>query len=380
MSAAGTTSRAARALRTLLTVVGVTAACVIAVLMLEGGASLYLLASDLRAARLPRNNVRPHTQFDTLLGWVNGRNRTAPDEYGPGVGVSTDAQGFRGTRTFATLPPAGTLRIACSGDSFTLGYGVDDAHTWCRKLEALLPTAETMNMGQGAYGYDQAWLWYLRDGASFVPQLHIVALTNVQFERALTDNFDGRFKPFFALDGARLSTRGVPVPSQSDEALRRVYSLRVLGEVRFVQWLRRFGRFDAAERAAREVDAQWAVVDAFVATLAAHHAERKSTVVLVYLPVRRDLQPGALDRRRDRLAATAAVHGVPFFDLTPALRATRSDSVDHAFLGKATRGAAPGVEGHYSNLGNAWVARELSALLANDPRVAPRLAAARKAR
>lgn len=380
MSVSTTPRRGASPLRALLSLLGVVLACVVAVLMLEGGASLFLFAGDLRSARLPHDNVREHTKFDTLLGWVNDRNITSPNEYGPGIGITTNGHGFRGTRLLSSAPAAGALRVACSGDSFTIGYGVDDEHTWCHHLESLLPASETMNMGQAAYGYDQAYLWFMRDGVPYAPQLQIVALNYVQFERALTNNFDGRFKPFLEMDGARLVTRGVPVPQQTVAALRGAYSMRVIGDLRFVQWLRRFGRFDAAERAAREVDARWALVDGFVGALAAHHADRKSNVLLVYLPVRRDLRPTSVDRRRARLAATAAAHGVPFLDLTGALRTMRADSVDHAFLGKAPAGAAPGIEGHYSNFGNAWVARELANYLTKDPQMALRLAGARRAR
>jgi hypothetical protein len=375
-----TPPRTGRPLRAVGIVILVVICCVGLLLLVEGGASLYLLGHDYVDARLPRENRRPHTTFDTLLGWVNKPGAHSANEYGPGIDISVDAQGFRGTRTLTATPAPGVVRLACSGDSFTLGYGVDDAHTWCHGLESLIPGLETMNLGQAAYGLDQAYLWYMRDGVRYQPAVQVVALTYVQFERALSGNFDGRNKPFLALEGSRLVARGVPVPPQTDEALRSVYARRLLGDLRFMQWLRTFGRFDANQQAAQAVDARWPVFEAAFASLAEQHAKAGTTLVLAYLPVRRDQRPGPLDRRRARIAESAARLGIAFVDLTPALRAMRADSVDNAYLGKAPEGAAPGIEGHYTNLGNDWAARELAAFLAREPRVAARLAAARVGR
>ena len=50
--------------------------------------------------------------------------------------------------------PPGKTRIICSGDSFTLGFGVDNEHTWPQQLAARNANLETVNMGQGGYGAD----------------------------------------------------------------------------------------------------------------------------------------------------------------------------------------------------------------------------------
>src|SRR5579872_941799 len=64
---------------------------------------------------------RKHCEFDPLLGWVNLQSMNVPDLYGPGLGLTTNARGFRGEREIEDEIPMGKTRIVCSGDSFTLG-------------------------------------------------------------------------------------------------------------------------------------------------------------------------------------------------------------------------------------------------------------------
>ena len=107
--------------------------------LLEGVASLALLGRDLSSTRLPAE--RRHTRNDPELGWVNRANLAVPNMYGPGIALHTNAQGFRNVRNFAPAVPAGAMRAICSGDSFTLGYGVADKDTWCARLVLIhLPT------------------------------------------------------------------------------------------------------------------------------------------------------------------------------------------------------------------------------------------------
>ena len=77
-------------------------------------------------------------------------------------------EGYRG-------PAAGTrglagVRIAALGDSFTFGYGVQEAEAWPRRLEVMLnggasgvERAEVLNLGVGGYGTWQEAAW-LDDG------------------------------------------------------------------------------------------------------------------------------------------------------------------------------------------------------------------------
>ena len=144
-------------------VVGVALVCLATLIAIEGLSSLILVGRAFVDRAGPLVAERRHTQYDPDLGWVNTPGVQIPDLYGPGRSLSINSQGFRGLHDTSERVAAGRLRILCSGDSFTLGYGVGDADTWCARLTALDSRLETVNMGQGGYGVDQAYLWYLRD-------------------------------------------------------------------------------------------------------------------------------------------------------------------------------------------------------------------------
>jgi hypothetical protein len=343
-------------------------ATVVLLVTLEGLASLALVGKEFLAAQAPVYS-RPHTTYDTLLGWVNRPNASNPNEYGPGIGITTNAFGLRGSRTPDVRDTTKT-RIACSGDSFTLGYGVSNEHTWCALLESELPGIETLNMGQAAYGADQAYLWYRRDGDRVRHQVHIFAMISIELERATTSSNAGRYKPMLVLDGTHLRTTNVPVPAQSKTALNRAYGLRALDELRLTQTLRKFSAFDGTKRETDAVEQRWPVFEAMFDDLLAFDRQRKVDLVLAYLPVRADASPGPSDARRAKLAAYARARGVPFLDFTPELRAMSADSLDRLYITRVAPNVAPGIPGHYSNLGNAWAAKLFASRLASLPALA----------
>jgi len=125
---------------------------ILVLVVIEGLASYLLFTRD--ALITTPLAERLHTQYDPDLGWVNIPDINIPDMYGPGISLRTNSQGFRNDYNFDKSIPAGKKRIICSGDSFTLGYGVDNQHTWCQQLAALDNRIETVNMAQGGYGLD----------------------------------------------------------------------------------------------------------------------------------------------------------------------------------------------------------------------------------
>lgn len=148
-----------------------------------------------------------HTEYDPLLGWINKKNIFLPNMYGPGIFLSTNEDRFRKT---TTNPNSKSLVTICTGDSFTLGYGVDDKHTWCSLLSK--DKLQTINMGQGGYGIDQNYLWYQRDAGTIQHTFHIMAFIVYDFDRALTDNFLGYSKPYLKIENNLLVNTDYPVP------------------------------------------------------------------------------------------------------------------------------------------------------------------------
>src|SRR5262244_1013414 len=203
-------------------------------ILIEGLASYGLLVYDL--VRLRSVSERRHTKYDPDLGWVNEPDVYIPDMYGPGVYLRTNAQGFRNNHDITTAVPDGKARIICSGDSFTLGFGVDNAHTWCELLSSLEPRLETVNMGQGGYGVDQAYLWYKRDGAKFNHHVHLLAFITGDFSRMKYDSFLGYGKPVLDIENGMLVVKNVPVPRRNYyfpwiQHLRQLHTVEFLNRV-----------------------------------------------------------------------------------------------------------------------------------------------------
>lgn len=156
--------------------------------------------------------------YDADLGWAprpNGRSTTGP--------FAVNGAAIRSERETAEVAAPGVLRIATFGDSFTFGDEVGPDETWQAALERALRergvAAEVLNFGVSAYGIDQAYLRWRRDGRRFRPD---VVLYGFQAENALRDRnvfrplyFAGTevplAKPRFVVRGDDLELLNVPV-------------------------------------------------------------------------------------------------------------------------------------------------------------------------
>ena len=104
--------------------------------------------------------------YDPDLGWTHRPGAISNHGF-----YSTNLAGIRTSSpdiTFSKTPPAGVLRIALFGDSFTYGSNVPYENTWGYYLENNLKqcglNTEVLNFGVGAYGMDQAYLRWVKLG------------------------------------------------------------------------------------------------------------------------------------------------------------------------------------------------------------------------
>lgn len=344
---------------------GFAARLVVVLALAEGLASLVLLGVTLAASAQRPLAERAHTQYDAELGWVARPNLALVDLYGPGASLHTNAQGFRGRRDVPRAAPPGVVRIVCSGDSFALGYGVGDDDAWCHQLERLAPGVETVNMGQGGYGIDQAYLWYRRDGLPLEHHAHLFTFIGEDFVRMGATSFFGYGKPRLALDGERLRVENVPVPRASFWLPWLAQNAHVVERLRVVQIGHLLlGRRGGARAATPVSDAELGRLAAAVfAELAALHRAAGRQLVLVHLPTRDELRdPDASASLRGFVARRAQELGVPFLDGTTALAGRPSEELDALFL---AAGAIdyPAAAGHYTVAGNRWAAEWMLAEL-----------------
>jgi hypothetical protein len=328
--------------------------------VVEGIASLARV-SALLAARAERPLAeRAHTEYDPELGWVNRPKVSLPDLYGPGASLHTNAQRFRGKREVTRDAPPGRMRAICSGDSFALGYGVDDDATWCHQVEALEPRLETVNMEQGGYGIDQSYLWFRRDGAALEHHVHLFTFIVEDFARMGVTSFFGYGKPRLRLDGDTLAVDNVPVPRAAYLIPWLAQNAQLVDELRSVQILRGIARrTGVGAPAARASDADIARLAAAVfAELAKLHRDAGHRLVLVYLPMREEHRDDSTAALRAFVAREAQRQGVPFLDGVTALREVAPNDVPALYLADAAI-QYPAAAGHYTVCGNRWIAQWL---------------------
>lgn len=344
------------------------ALCVAAIVALEGVASLALLAHDIADLQPPPVENFRQAAYDSLLGWVGLPNLAIRDNFGPGLSLTTNADGLRIHRSVSRAASSGERRIICSGASFTFGSGVTDGDTFCAGLERELPGVRTINMAQRGYGIDQSYLYYKRDGALYAHRIELFILNGTDFDRTASSTLNGYPKPTLGISKGVLVPRNVPVPHWTGWS-RWEDAKPLLPRLRVMQLLRR--QVDVSDRAQyRRIDAQlWPVTDSVFHDLRRLNEQRGSTLAIVYLPSLPEYVPGARDERREKIARSAAQAGARFIDLTPALRAVPRDSIDWLFI---TPNALPvgGIGGHYNAAGHRWLADRIAGYIRDIPALA----------
>lgn len=329
--------------------------------IVEGACSLLLMALVVPLELRPPLAERIHTRYDEELGWVNVPGRREDDMYGPGVALTINSQGFRGDRDFADRVPDGFVRIVCLGDSFTLGYGVGDDETWCAQLAALDPRLETVNMGQGGYGVDQAYLWYARDG-DLRHQILVLAVIAEDFRRMLDDVFYGYGKPVLRVAGDQLVTANVPVPRRGYRFPWLTQNLDLAAQLRSVELARTLLGSRGPAQPTIDEERLGRLTRAVLRELSARVRERGARTLIVYLPTREEYTSAHLESWVPFIARHAREQGLPLLDLRQALRQLPPRRVDALFIPQGAL-TYPHAAGHYTAEGNAWVARQLYARL-----------------
>lgn len=212
------------------------AACVLTLIVVEGCSSLALLAYDLGPGRQPGLTSRVHMQHDTLVGWVNQTRAHVPDLFGKGVDVTTNSLSFRGRAEYDRVVPADRVRVLCSGDSFTFGYGVGDEQSWCARLQARDPRLETVNLGHSGFGLDQSYLFYRRIAQQLEHDIHVIAFVPDDVRRLTLTRFIGYPKPYYRIEQGQLALHNVPVPMPSRWRLWQTYNSGALARARSIEF------------------------------------------------------------------------------------------------------------------------------------------------
>jgi hypothetical protein len=337
--------------------------------LVEGTSSAVILIHDLLFYTKSLHS-RVHVQHDAQLGWVNIPQYTNPDMYGPGIHYTSNSRSMRSQREFEPRAPTGTLRIVCSGDSFTFGVGVANDQTWCALLSALEPRFETINLGEVGYGIDQTYLKYRRYADDLEHHIHIFAFVDVDFLRMESTTFLGYDKPVLTLQAGRLVTKNIPVPQPYPVMPWLVYNQGIFHRLRLCQFATRMLRKITPETESTPMPASaqaQATARAIVTSLRQTHAAQNRIFILVYLAQVLEggtHSPAHHHRWRQFVRRELTTADVILVDLVEAL-----PSVPY---GQAVDMFHP-TWGHYSVAGHAYIARALYERLLTVPEVAGKL-------
>ena len=293
---------------------------------------------------------RQHTEYDEELGWINLPNMYIADMYSREDYLTTNSQRYRNSGDFEDRVPEGKIRIVCSGDSFTLGFGVDDDHTWCQQLTQLDNRLETVNMGQGGYGVDQAFLWYMRDQQELAHDIVLFAFIRNDFLRMESDTFMGYGKPYLTVREGELMQENFPVPRQSYDASWLTVNLHMWQQLDTSRWLQKtFGEYLPSGNSgfvSRDHAHTDAVVEKIFAELQDVSQGNQRKFILVYLPTRGDIQDRRLSRWEQLVRSEADRSNYHFIDVADAMRTLPVHQINKMFR----KG------GHYTDEGNRYVA------------------------
>lgn len=301
------------------------------------------------------------TRFDPEIGWVSRPNFKNENFYGPGKKLSTNRQGFRGGKNYSAQTPQGKVRIICSGDSYTLGYGVADHETWCAQLETLMPGTETINMGQGGYGIDQSYLWYSRQGLPLEHHVHLFAFISDDFYRMRRDHLMGIYpKPLLEVK------QGLPEPINTPLQKpffprTRIAAEKILQKLRVIPQAQISALFPQEVVPLEKNAGLFSLFFSIAAELQKMADSKRAKLVLIYLPDPGDLFEETNLKFRHQLSQYCVKKGLTFLDLTPAFKSASPQETE-SYFDRQT--------GHYSVKGNvraAQAVRDFLMLHFNSP-------------
>lgn len=343
------------------------AACTITFVAIEGASSwavLFYKGYFLPEQVFPSNYVR---SYDELLGWTNTPSGRAEGTFGPGTRITVNSQSFRAESDYTFDVPHGKLRIICSGDSFTFGFGVSDHDTWCHQLTRIDQRLETINMGVGGYGIDQSYLRYERDGRPFQHDVHLFTFITEDFWRMRNSSFGFYGKPTLRLSEGALAVEGVPVFRLSYPARLMTNLSTQTDRLRSIELGKAvFSRVwgSAAQQGLANDDEIRILAMRVFEELQRLNRAKQSVLILVYLPIATDYYKRDSNVWREYLKKGALERRIPFLDVVERFRSLPAEDVERLYLRPW--------DGHFSPRGNEYVARFLREQIGAMPQFAGR--------
>ncbi len=280
-------------LKNILLVLGVTLVCLLALepltrLFVDNG-SVYELEMWKYATRVKERDHRPD---------IGHRHRPNAHAQLMGEDVQTDSHGFRSPAILDQAPP-GVARIAFSGDSIAMGWGVAEKDTLPMQVLSALKAqgrkVDGFNLGVGNYNTRQELASYKDIGAKMKPDIIVLI--------------------YFINDGE-------PMPTYHDNDWLEQHSMA---------WVVMNYRFDALMRSSGEVPdwkkyyrdlykdnaPGWIKTQEALAGFAKVAKDAGIQLVVVHVPELHELKPYPFADVTAKVRAAVEAQGVQFVDLLP---------------------------------------------------------------
>jgi len=352
-----------------------------AVLAVVGSSVLLLFLEGLSSVAYVarRFRINPYTEhyycdFDPELGWLAIPGARLPDAFGPGLGVSINERGFRGTAPTKNEVPAGKIRLIATGDSFTFGTGVKDTQTFPYLMSQLEPRLDVVNMGQAEYGVDQAYLWFLKETQELDYDIHLFCFIGDDFDRATAPEYSGYPKPLLRVRDGELAAVNTPLPRPWPLMVHwRRNRLVVMNQLRLLRAFRMLFSLTPPKRTSWLDDPpSRQAAEQIVSRLARLARERNDLVILVRLPTVLDFRPVRKQLPQQAIRQFADRAGIPLFDLATEFQALSPDE-DRGLFIQPKESHVQGVVGHYSPRGHEVAASSILERLLGLPEIQERL-------
>jgi len=239
-------------------------------------------------------------------------------------------------------------------------------------MSTTLPHIETVNMGQGGYGVDQAFLWYSRDGVNLQHDLLIFAFISDDFYRMTGSTFGKDQKPRLRVVNGEIIQQNVPVPKPGFLSFDDLVIRRKLQNLKMVQgYLYFFGENHRRVDIKTDQDSA-SLISTMFSRLQDMNEKAGRKVVFVFLPTREDFEGHGSDDLAAFLKSQAEREGWIYFNLIEDLRAMSAADVPGLFIQKDIPGFLYSA-GHYNERGNQVISDLILGKIAGNPETAPLL-------
>ncbi len=282
-------------------------------------------------------------KWDLELGWVPNPSCNSTRN---SIRYSTNSVGFRNSEEFKLAKSR--KRIMILGDSFTWGENNNDNETYPFYLYKMYNgSADVINMGVHGYGPDQFYLYFIRNGLKYKPDVVVFGLFLPGIHRTA---FSVRsfFKPMFIIENGELkideSSTHIPdlrtslLMSSDIKKKMRIYSVSYI-----------LGAVNKLMRLATAYEQETSVTLKIIEKMNSELEKDSIKMVVLLIPEQEMVEKGNTDYYGviPKITKDLEEKGIDYINLQPVFKKEFTES------GKSL------YQGHLKKEGNMVVAREL---------------------